>query len=152
MIEWTPNNLLTAAFAALLLLTAFDLFYRRRIAKINAEQLALYERRAQRVRQALAGPSSEFSPLSDGIAYPFSGFVELLDDGRIKIAGQTFATDQPLEIIARDKTHIERATVTSTGNGAVFIISLGQKFRVSFKDGAWDVQPVSVSLDISRVE
>ena len=105
----------------------------------------LHSRRVQRVRQALASSTnSGWTDQSSTAAYPFSGWVDLMPNGMLKIAGEAFSPHQVFQVAARDESNIPRARVSCKGTGEIFIFSHGQAFRAEFRDQQWAILLVPI--------
>ena len=112
------------------------------IPRVNKHFFALNRMRAERVRKALASSSvPDWDASISPPLYPFEGFVVLLSDGSINVAGQCFPPGQAFEVVARDESHIPRAKVSASRTG-VFIVSHGQTFRCVFGNENWNVEVV----------
>jgi hypothetical protein len=116
------------------------------IPRAKRQLFQLNSRRAERARLALSGEAqSEWdSPAPTGQpVYAFSGWVELLPGGSVKIAGQAFGPNEPFEATATDESNIPRAAVVSKGLGEILITSHGQLFRARFINNCWEVQQIN---------
>ena len=99
----------------------------------------------ERVRLALASASTgrEWTPPVTKANYPFAAWVELMPDGFVKAAGQSFPSARPFDVVANDERHIPRAQVSGNGKGDVQITSHGQSFNCRFRENKWDIHQVN---------
>lgn len=111
------------------------------IPRLRRELIELNARRAQRVLQALASSTeSAWQQPAASPGYPFTGWIDLLPDGSVRVAGQILRPTNAFSITARDDNHIPRATATADGSGTVVIQSHGQAFVARYQAGAWETQ------------
>lgn len=123
-------------------------FQKYRVSLILREEVdRLQLRRAKRAKQAFTEPvSPEWDCPDQTPKYSFSSWVEFLDNGSIKVAGECFSLKQPFQVIARDKRNISRANVTCLGNGEAIINSHGLVHRVRFSGYQWQIELVDTLL------
>ncbi len=101
---------------------------------------ALYFRRAKRIQEALSTRLMA-PPVAMGEAHAFTGWVTLLPEGKIEIAGNILdPTKEAFEVTARDESHISRATVTSNGKGMLLITSHGIRYAARWENSSWRVE------------
>jgi hypothetical protein len=104
---------------------------------------ALYRRRAARVAKALAAESSG-DPVVTPVGYAFSGWVELLKGGKLKIGAEEIPiVGEAFCVEGRDRHRISRARVRSEGRGTCVITSHGLFYRASWTGTEWVVEDIT---------
>lgn len=108
--------------------------------RVKRELFDLNQRRADRVREALAsGPEVAFAVPSLP-SHPFANWIDLRCDGTVAAAGHSFHPTKAFSVTARDERNLPRAAARSDGKGNVLITSHGQTFIAQFAEGQWDVR------------
>ena len=107
---------------------------------VNQESIALHLRRLARARAALnSAAANDWNYPMPVPEFPFAGWVELLPDGRVRVADQTFSLKESCKVVARDTRNLPRAGVICEGSG-VRISSHGQVFLARFQATHWIVE------------
>lgn len=120
------------------------------VPRLRKELAALNARRAEKVRKALARSDTlTWSAPSLPAHQEFLRWVELKNDGKIRVGENWLNAFEVSRATARDARHLPRATVATNGNGEALIDSHGKTFIARFQSGQWDVQPTN---DISLHE
>ncbi len=135
--------LLTLTILALMLPVAALAYFQQFfvLPRLRREIELLYERRAKRVQQALSETmESGWGVETQSPTYAFSGWVEFLDTGSLRVAGQKFSVLQAFQVTARDHRNIPRANVTCLGDGKVLIASHGQVHSARFSENKWQIE------------